>query len=124
MQRTNLSATFFGLLLFCWGGVLLASEADELRERAKATRKETSAVAERGNNEQAERLEKESVKLLEAADRIELKAKGSGEPGIEREVRRLNVNDGRIVQRVIYCAGAANHAKDAATEWFTLGRPE
>jgi small-conductance mechanosensitive channel len=89
MQRTNLSATFLGLLLFCCGGVLLASEADELRERAKAMRKEAWALAERGNKEQAEQLEKESVKLLEAAERMELNAKGSGEPGIEKEGRRL-----------------------------------
>jgi hypothetical protein len=77
-----------GLLLLC-GGVVLASEADELRERAKAMRKEASVLAERGNKEQAERLEKESVKLLEAAERMELKNKGSGEPGIDKEVRHL-----------------------------------
>ncbi len=88
MQRTTLSGMIVGLLLLC-GGVLFASEADELRERAKAMRKEASVMAERGNKEQAERLEKESVKLLEAAERMELKAKGSGEPGIDKEVRHL-----------------------------------
>jgi hypothetical protein len=36
----------------------------------------------------------------------------------------LDLNDAGIVQRVIYCAGAANGAKDAATEWFTLGQLE
>ena len=88
MQRTILSGMILGLLLLC-GGVVLASEADELRERAKAMRKEASVLAERGNKEQAERLEKESVKLLEAAERMELKNKGSGEPGIDKEVRHL-----------------------------------
>lgn len=89
MQRTYLSATFFGLLLFACVGVLAASEADELREQAKAMRKEASVMAERGNKEQAERLEMESAKLLEAAERMDLKAKGSGEPGIDNEVRHL-----------------------------------
>ena len=88
MQRTSLSGMILGLLLFC-GGVLVASEADELRERAKAMRKEASDLAERGNKEQAERLEKESLNLLEAAERMELKAKGSTEPGIDKEARHL-----------------------------------
>ena len=72
MQRTTLSGMILGLLLFCFGGVLLASESDELRERAKAMRKKASVIAEQGNKEQAERLEKEAVELLEAA-----------EPGVE-----------------------------------------
>jgi DNA repair exonuclease SbcCD ATPase subunit len=80
------------LLLFC-GGILFASEADELRKRATSMRKEASVLAERGNKEQAERLEKEAVALLEAAEQLELKAKGRGEkgdrPDIEKEVRQL-----------------------------------
>lgn len=92
MQRTTLSGMILGLLLLC-GGVLFASEADELRERAKAMRKEASVLAERGNKEQAERLEREAGELLEAAERMELKTKGRGEqgdrPGIDKEVQRL-----------------------------------
>jgi hypothetical protein len=82
-----------GLLLLCCGGILFASEADELRKRAKAMRKEASVLAERGNKGQAERLEKEAVALLEAAERMELKTKGRGEkgdrPDIDKEVRQL-----------------------------------
>jgi DNA repair exonuclease SbcCD ATPase subunit len=92
MQRTAQSGMILGLLLLC-GGVLFASEADELRERAKAMQKEASVLAERGNKEQAERLEREAGELLEAAERMELKAKGRGEqddrPGIDKEVQRL-----------------------------------
>jgi DNA repair exonuclease SbcCD ATPase subunit len=83
-----------GILLICRGGVLLASEADELREHAQALRKKASISAEQGNNEQAERLERESAKLLEAAERLELKAKGGGDrgdrPGIDKAVHHLN----------------------------------
>jgi DNA repair exonuclease SbcCD ATPase subunit len=82
-----------GLLLLCCGSVLLASEADEFRERAKALRKKASITAEQGNKEQAERLERESAELLEAAERMELKATGRGEkgerPGIDKEVHHL-----------------------------------
>lgn len=93
MQRTTLSGMILGLLLLFCGGILFASEADELRKRAKAMRKEASVLAERGNKEQAERLEKEAVALLEAAERLELKTKGRGEkgdrPDIDKEVRQL-----------------------------------
>jgi DNA repair exonuclease SbcCD ATPase subunit len=93
MKRTPLSAVLLGLLLLCFSGVLLSSEVDELRERAKALRKKASISAEQGNKEQAERLERESVELLEAAEQMELKAKGRGEkgdrPGIDKEVQHL-----------------------------------
>ncbi|MFY8199217.1 MAG: hypothetical protein ACOVLE_01000 [Pirellula staleyi] len=100
MQRTTLSGLILGLLLSCSSGVVRASQVDELREKAKAMRKEASALAEKGNKEQAERLEKESIKLLEAAERMELAAermerkdKERGEkrdrPEIEKEVRNL-----------------------------------
>ncbi len=76
MQRTTRSGMILGLLVFCCGGVLFASEVDELRERAKAVRKKASISAEQGKPDQAERLERESAELLEAAERMELKAKG------------------------------------------------
>lgn len=93
MQRTVLPGMILGLLLFCFAGVLLASEVDELRERAKALRKEALVMAERGHEEEAGRLKKEAVKLLEAAERIELRAKARGaegdRPGIDNEARQL-----------------------------------
>jgi hypothetical protein len=93
MQRTTLSGMILGLLLSCFSGVVRASQVDELREKAKAMRKEASALAEKGNKEQAERLEKESMKLLEAAERMERKDKERGEkrdrPDIDKEVRTL-----------------------------------
>ena len=93
MQRITLSGMILGLLLSCSSGVARASQVDELREKAKAMRKEASALAEKGNKEQAEKLEKESVKLLEAAERMERKDKERGEkkdrPDIDKEVRTL-----------------------------------
>lgn len=93
MQRTTLSGMILSGLLFCCGGVLLASEADELRERAKALQKKASISAEEGNKELAERLKRESGELLEVAERMEMKAKERGEkgdrPGVDKEVQRL-----------------------------------
>lgn len=92
MQCTNLAVTCFVFLLFCRVVALDASEANELRERAKSMRKEAAALAERGNTEQAERLERESLNLLEAAERMELKVKAREEgdrPSIDNEVQRL-----------------------------------
>ena len=93
MQRITLSGMILGLLLSCSSGVARASQVDELREKAKAMRKEASALAEKGDKEQAEKLEKESVKLLEAAERMEQKNKERGEkrdrPDIDKEVRHL-----------------------------------
>lgn len=93
MQRITLSGMILGLLLSCFGGVVRASQVDELREKAKAMRKEASALAEKGDKEQAEKLEKESMKLLETAERMERKDKERGEkrdrPDIDKEVRTL-----------------------------------
>jgi hypothetical protein len=93
MRRITLSGMILGLLLSCFGGVARASQVDELREKAKAMRKEASALAEKGNKEQAEKLEKESMKLLEAAERMERKDRERGEkrdrPDIDKEVRTL-----------------------------------
>lgn len=93
MPRTMLSGMIPGILLFCGGEVLLASEVDELRERAKALREKASISAEQGKPDQAERLERESGELMEAAERLELKARergGKGDrPGFEKEVQRL-----------------------------------
>ena len=92
MQRTW-SGMLLGVMLLCCVGVLLASEADELRERAKAVRKQAALIAEQGNREEAERLEKEAVALLEAAERQETKAKEHGDkgdrPGLDKEVHHL-----------------------------------
>jgi hypothetical protein len=93
MQRITLSGMILGLLLSCSSGVVRASQVDELREKAKAMRKEASALAEQGDKEQAEKLEKESMKLLEAAERMERKDRERGEkrdrPDIDKEVRTL-----------------------------------
>ncbi len=93
MQRTTLSGMILGLLLVCCVGVVLATEADELRERARALRKKAAISAEQGNKDQAERLENEAVNLLDSAERQGAKARERGEqrgrPGIDKEAHHL-----------------------------------
>lgn len=94
MRSTTLAGMVLGILLVSGLGMPIASEADELRERAKAVRKEASAMAERGNKEQAERLEKESVELMQAAQKLEGRTKGRSEkanrPDIAKAVQSLH----------------------------------
>ncbi|HUP78643.1 MAG TPA: hypothetical protein VM260_08735 [Pirellula sp.] len=112
MNHTSKSGMILGLLLICSGGFLYASEADEFRQRAKALRKEASELAERGNKEQAMRLEIESVELLAAAERLEMKTKPIGDEGrhagIEKEVRhhREMLNDLLAKQQKLKAAKA------------------
>jgi hypothetical protein len=93
MRRTTLSGVMLGLFLFCVSGIVLASEVDELCERAKVLRKKSAISAEQGNREQAELLERESAELMEAAERMEQKARDRGETwdrsGIDKEVQHL-----------------------------------
>lgn len=89
MKSLNLSRMILGLMVFSCGGVLLASDADELRERAKAIQKKASISAKQGNHDQARQLEMESVELMEAAERLDLKAKEGAKTGIEKEIRHL-----------------------------------
>jgi len=92
MRLTLLSGLVLGLLLLSNGRILLASQVDELRERAKALRKEAAVLTERGDKAGAEQFEKEVAKLLEAAERMELKPKGRGDDGtrqgIDKEMRQ------------------------------------
>jgi hypothetical protein len=95
MNATTFSKVILGLVLFINGGALFASDVDELRERAKAMRTKAALLAEQGNKDQAQQIEKESTKLMEMAERLESKSNGKPEKqvgfGIDKE--RLNLKD-------------------------------
>ena len=85
MQRSSLSVVVAGMMLLVYGQILIAQEADELLERARAIRKKAAVTAEQAKDA--------SAKMLEAAERLEYQAKGGGEPGersrIEMKARQL-----------------------------------
>lgn len=76
MRLSFLTRLMLTLLLACCGGVLVASETDELRARAKALHSEASMLTDRRDMERAAKLKKEAVNLLEEAQRLELEGKG------------------------------------------------
>lgn len=89
MLRTTSAASILALVL--WGGTALrASEATELRDKATAFQAAASVLAEQGQIEAAERLEREARKLLREAERQEAHG-GQDIPRheIEREVSHL-----------------------------------
>ena len=62
---------FLSITLLTLAGVLWASEADELREKARAMQREAAEIAEQGHREEAENLERNVIKMLEEAERLE-----------------------------------------------------
>jgi hypothetical protein len=76
MRLSFLMGLMLGVMLACCGGVLVASEIDELRARAKVLHSEASLLTDHGDMERAAKLKKEAVNLLEEAQRLELEGKG------------------------------------------------
>lgn len=93
MRKSFWNGIALGLFLLGSTGLVKASDVDELRQRAKQLQKEASILAERGKTEEAQRLKRESVELLETAERMELKAQrkkeGGERPDFDNKVRRI-----------------------------------
>jgi hypothetical protein len=93
MKLTAFTNLIIALLLISSGGALFASDVDELRERAKAMHTKAALLAEQGNKEQAQRIEKESLKFFEMAERLQAKSTDRREKevgfGINKETLHL-----------------------------------
>lgn len=76
MKQIAITQIILGLYFCFCSGSIVASEVDELRERAKNLRTKAAVLAEQGNAEEARRLEKESKELFEIAERYESKSNG------------------------------------------------
>ncbi len=76
MKQIAITQIVLGLYLCFCSGSIIASEVDELRERAKALRIKAAMLAEQGDSEEARRLERESKEFLEIAERYESKSNG------------------------------------------------
>ncbi len=90
------------------GQALFASDIDDLRNKAKSMQTKAAHLAEQGKMDQAQRLEKESIKLLEMAEHQEAisRERGESESGVknDREVSRLKdrLNDLRNKERILH----------------------
>jgi hypothetical protein len=51
--------------------IVFASEADEIREKARAMQREAAELAERGHGEEAENLERKVLAMLEEAEHLD-----------------------------------------------------
>ena len=69
MSHVKLATIVFSMLFFT--ATALASESDEIREKAKAMQREAAELAKHGHHEEAENLQRKALGLLEEAERIE-----------------------------------------------------
>lgn len=106
MKINTCSKLLLGLV-FLNGPALFASDSDDLRNKAKSMQTKAALLAEQGKLDQAQRVENESIKLLEMAERQEanLKEHSEGDNGFknEREVSQLKdrLNDLRNKERIL-----------------------
>jgi hypothetical protein len=84
MSRTTLAGLILGACLPFFCGILLASEGDELREKAQALLKEADTLTEQGKKEEAGELREKAEELLKVAKEADSKAK---KPKIESKYR-------------------------------------
>ncbi len=128
MNATSRPGMILGIMLICSGGILYASDADELRQRAKAVRKEASELAERGNKEEAMRLERESEELLASAERLEMKTKRIADEGrragIEKEVRHHTEMLNNLLAKQQMLKAGPESELDIVNEQIALRRRE
>lgn len=90
-----LAATLLNLALVFSPAALHASDVDEMRQRAKAMRKEAMELTKSGNKEEAERLMSESDGLLAKAEKISRENKLHDErgPKTDREIHIRNIKE-------------------------------
>ena len=106
-MKINTYSKLLLVLAFLNGPALFASDSDELRNKAKSMQTKAARLSEQGKLDQAQRLENESIKLLEMAERQEanLKEHNEGDNGFknEREVSQLKdrLNDLRNKERIL-----------------------
>ena len=79
-MRTGVILTVMFVMLIAVAPRLIASEADELREKVQAMKRQAAELKERGRVKAAEDLARKAAELAEAAERLEGKhSKVSGE---------------------------------------------
>lgn len=110
MRLSFRTGLMLGVLLPCCGGVLVASEIDELRARAKVLHSEAALLTDRGDMEKAAKLKKESVNLLEEAQRLELEGKSPEKTVNDNGARHLkeHLQDLLAMERKLTMAKASD----------------
>lgn len=103
MRRFALPGSLIALSLMCTHVTTLASDIDELRQKAKAMREEAMQLAKAGNERESESLLKESQLLMEKAEHISQANKGEKKrkdnPAEEEHVRHLKEHLNELLSR-------------------------
>lgn len=103
MRRFALPGSLIALSLMCTHVTTLASDIDELRQKAKAMREEAMQLAKAGNERESESLLKESQLLMEKAEQISQANKGEKKrkdnPAQEEHVRHLKEHLNELLSR-------------------------
>lgn len=103
MRRFTLQAALVALCLIISPTTTRASDADELREKAKAIRQEAMKLAQSGNEKEADQLFQESKLLLEKAEEIskanreQHKQKPNENRALDEHVRHLKQHINELV---------------------------
>lgn len=103
MRRFALPGSLIALSLMCTHVTTLASDVDELRQKAKAMREEAMQLAKAGNERESESLLKESQLLMEKAEQISQANKGEKKrkdnPAQVEHVRHLKEHLNELLSR-------------------------
>ena len=112
MRRFALPGSFIGLSLLFSPVMALASDVDELRQKAKAIRQEAMQLAKSGNEQEADLLLKESKMLMQKADQIseanKEQQRNNGNPAQDEHVRHIkeHINELLSQQKKLKLEGA------------------
>ena len=112
MRHFALPGSLIGLSLLFSSVPTLASDVDELRQKAKAIREEAMQLAKSGKEKESDRLLKESQMLMEKAEQISEankdKQKQKGHPAHEEHIRRLKEHINALLsqQKILKQKGA------------------
>ncbi len=103
MRRFTLPGSLIALSLMCTHVTTLASDVDEIRQKAKAMREEAMQLAKAGKERESESLLKESQMLMEKAEQIshanQSEKKRKENPGHEENVRHLKEHLNELLSR-------------------------
>lgn len=114
MRRFALPGSFIALTLLFSHVTTLASDVDELRQKAKAIREEAMQLAKAGNEQEADLLMKESKLLMQKAEQIsaankeQRNQKQHNNPAQDEHVRHIkeHINELLIQQKKLKQEGA------------------
>ena len=126
MRRNQLLGLILtGLFVVC-ASLAWSSEADELRERAKAIEREAAELAEQGRSEAAAKLERKALELWKSAEKSGRKDRPTHGTDLDPHIEKLeaHVVDLRNLLERLRDEGAAKREQAEAKERLFVAQQE